>query len=135
MTDLKDDIEHKAGLKRRAAEKFLAPIVAAAASAAAGYAVKNGPDLFERRLLPWLRRVAAEAGEATNDLPARAKSVAEDAGDVAERLTERVRTVAGGAAHTGAPRKGLSTDELARRRQTRAKSRAGRRTSRSRQGG
>jgi len=137
MTDIKNELERKTGMKQRAAEKFLAPIVAAAASAAAGYAVRNGPDLLEQKVLPWLRRAAAGAGEATNDLPTRAKSVAADAGDVAERLTERVRAVAGGVTQTNGPRKRLSTDELERRRQTRAKSRAGRRTSRSRsrQGG
>src|SRR5579862_8858480 len=126
MTDIKNELERKTGMKQRAAEKFLAPIVAAAASAAAGYAVRNGPDLLEQKVLPWLRRAAAGAGEATTDLPTRAKSVA---GDVAERLTERVRAVAGGVTQTNGPRKRLSTDELERRRQTRAKSRAGRRTS------
>ena len=131
MSDVKDELEQKTGLKRRAAEKFLTPIVAAAASAAAGYAVRKGPELFEQRVLPWLRRAAEEAGEATQDLPTRAKSVASDAGDVAEKLTERVRAVAGNAVQTGAPRTRLTSTELQRRRQSRADGRAKRRASRS----
>lgn len=131
MAEVKDELERKTGLKRRAAEKFLTPIVAAAASAAAGYAVRKGPELFERRVLPWLRRAAEEAGEATQDLPTRAKSVASDAGDVAEKLTERVRAVAGSSAPTGRPRKRLTSAELERRRQSRADGRTKRRASRS----
>ena len=131
MADVKDELERRTVLKRRAAEKFLTPIVAAAASAAAGYAVRKGPELLEQRVLPWLQRAAEEAGEATQDLPARAKSVASDAGDVAEKLTERVRAVAGTPTHTGEPRKRLTSTELERRRQSRADGRAKRRASRS----
>ena len=131
MADVKDELEQRTGLKRRAAEKFLTPIVAAAASAAAGYAVRKGPELFEQRVLPLLRAAAEEAGEATQDLPARAKSVASDAGDVAEKLTERVRAVAGSAGTAERPRKRLSSTELEGRRQSRADGRAKRRASRS----
>jgi|SRR5579862_74501 len=131
MVDVKDERERKTGLKRRAAEKFLTPIVAAAASAAAGYAVRKGPELLEQQVLPWLRRAAEGAGEATQDLPSRAKSAASDAGDVAERLTERVRAVAGGDAPTARPRKHLTSAELERRRRSRADGRAARRSSRS----
>ena len=45
----------KPGVKHRMAERFIAPIAAAAASALAGYALKKGPQLFEEKILPAFR--------------------------------------------------------------------------------
>jgi hypothetical protein len=121
------------GFGRRILEKALLPVVAAAASAAATYAARKGPELFEEKLGPKLRELASEGGDAAQDLPDRAKSAAGDAGDLAERLTDRVTSTVGGSAGGSNGDDGardhpmLSTDELERRRSARQKHRAARR--------
>jgi hypothetical protein len=113
-------------LTRRLAHKALMPIVATAASAAAGYAAKKGPDVFERRLLPKLKELAGGAGNATAEIPERAKSVAGGAGDLAEGLTQRAKDVV--PHRSGGGRDGdLSPDELERHVKQRAEARAARR--------
>jgi len=69
----------KGGLVRRLAHKALMPVVAAAASAAAGYAAKRGPQLFEERVLPKLKQAAGGATSVAQDAPARVKSMAQEA--------------------------------------------------------
>ncbi len=121
------------GRGRGLAARFLAPIVAGAASAAASYAVAKGPELFEKKVLPRLREAMQGAGGAAQDLPSRVKSAAGDAGGVAERLTDRARSVAGTALHSngeasgGRRRSRIPADELERRRKARAQGRAERR--------
>jgi hypothetical protein len=109
----------------RLLEKALMPIVATAASAAAGYAAKKAPQLVEDKVVPKVREFAKGAGGAARDLPARAKSAAGDAGDVAEHLTERVKSVAGNPTRTGR-RNTVSSAELDRRMKERAKHRTAR---------
>ncbi|HZT92512.1 MAG TPA: hypothetical protein VFA05_10785 [Gaiellaceae bacterium] len=118
-------------LTKRLAQRALMPIVATAASAAAGYVAKKGPQLFEERVLPKLKEVAGGAAGAASEVPARAKQAAGGAGDLAEGLTTRVReTVGGGGSGGGNGRRaGLSRDELERHLKERAEARASRRTS------
>jgi hypothetical protein len=136
MADTKEKLTGKPSLKHRMAERFIAPLAAAAASAAAGYALKKGPQLFEDKILPWLRNATDGAGDAARELPSRAKSMASDAGDVAERLTDRARSVAAGArgdegsGPNDQARTAVSSDELERRRKAREKGRTQRRRSR-----
>jgi hypothetical protein len=111
-------------------EKALLPIVATAASAAAGYAAKKAPQLLEDTVVPKVRDLMSGAGGAARDLPSKAKSAAGEAGDVAEHLTERVKAAAGGAARNMPSRNGrqrVSSDELARRAKERAQHRSQRR--------
>ena len=81
-------------LGRRLAHRALMPIVAAAASAAAGYVAKKGPDLFEDKVKPKLKQAMAGASSVADDLPARAKSVPDDVGDLSDDLTDRVKDAA-----------------------------------------
>ncbi|NUR75973.1 MAG: hypothetical protein HOQ28_06785 [Thermoleophilia bacterium] len=120
------DTNRKGEFGRRLAQKALMPIVATAASAAAGYAAKKGPRLFEEKVLPKLKEAANGAGAAVEEIPARAKSAAENVGDLAEGLTQRAKDVApGGGAQrrTGA----LSQADLDRHVKQRAEARAARR--------
>ncbi|MFL5955042.1 MAG: hypothetical protein ACJ76I_13150 [Gaiellaceae bacterium] len=113
-------------LTRRLAHKALMPIVATAASAAAGYAAKKGPDVFEQRLLPRLKKIAGGAGDVKAEIPERAKSVAGGAGELAEGLAQRAKDVVphwSGGGHDG----DLSPDELERHITQRAEARAARR--------
>ena len=117
-------------LGSRMLEKALLPIVATAASAAAGYAAKKAPQLLEDRVVPKVRDLLSGAGDAARDLPGKAKSAAGDAGDVAEHLTERVKSVAGGASRSVPSRNGrqsIPSDEFARRAKERAQHRSQRR--------
>src|SRR5437764_14972956 len=104
--------------KSKLALRFLTPIAAAAASAAAGYAAKKAPDFFERTLLPRLRSVASDAEGVTRDLPAKAASVASSAGDVAQDLGDRAKSLvsSGGSTTRGPSRRKLSSQELEKRR-------------------
>ena len=123
----------------RLLQKLLMPIVATAASAAASYAAKKGPQLLEQKVAPKARELVNGAGDVTQDLPDKAKSAASDAGDVAGKLTERARSVVSGAASSagetvhgvtgsnGQRRSSLSSRELAKRREQREKGRAQRR--------
>src|SRR5437763_6049954 len=115
--------------KSKLATRFLTPIAAAAASAAAGYAAKKAPDFFERTLLPRLRSLAGEAEGVTRDLPAKAATVASSAGDVAQELGDRAKSLvtSGTPASSGNSRSKVSLQELEQRRGERARSRAERR--------
>ena len=115
--------------KSRLVTRFLTPIAAAAASAAAGYAAKKAPDFFERTLLPRLRSLAGEAEGVTRDLPAKAATVASSAGDVAQELGDRAKSLvtSGTPASSGNSRSKVSLQELEQRRGERARSRAERR--------
>ena len=119
--------------------KLLMPLVATAASAAAGYAVKKAPELLEEHIGPRLRGAKDDAA----DLPGRAKAAAGSAGDLATGLTDRARAVAGGAVQWGddgdAGENGgtdgvqaRSQEELTRRRAERAERRNDRRRNRPR---
>jgi|SRR5437868_1946019 len=120
--------------KSKLASRFLTPIAAAAASAAAGYVAKKAPDFFERTLLPRLRSIVRDAGDVTRELPARAASVASSAGDVAQDLGDRAKSLvtSGTPGSNGTSRRNLSSQELEKRRDERARSRADRRKVRSR---
>ena len=134
------------GLKSQLTTRFLTPIAAAAASAAAGYAAKKAPDFLEKTVLPRLRSmaedaggvtrdlpskaasVASSAGGVTRDLPTKAASVASSAGDVAQDLGDRAKSlVSSGDASNGRSRPSRSMQELQKRRDERARHRAERR--------
>jgi hypothetical protein len=131
------DTSTKGDFARRLAHKALMPVVATAASAAAGYAAKKGPDLFEEKVLPKLKEAVGGAGTAVEDIPSRAKSVAGSAGELADGLAQRAKDAApgGGTAQprTAQPRtaqpgsSGLSQAELDRHVKRRAEARAARR--------
>jgi hypothetical protein len=113
---------------RRIAKRFLAPIVATAASAAASYLAKKAPAYLEENVLPKLRSATSGAGGAAGSLPDRAKSVVGNVGNVAEDLTERAKAVVStGNGGGGSSRRGYAPDELERRRAERAEAREARR--------
>src|SRR5256885_1239078 len=127
--DLNPQSKKKGDVVGRLLQKMLMPIVAATASAAATYAAKKAPQVLEERVVPKLRNALTSAGDAAQDLPAKAKSAADGAGDVAERLTERAKSVAGAGVKTssatdGRRAKRLSSDELERRLESRERARA-----------
>ena len=126
--------QDRGGAKTRIATRFLTPIAAAAASAAAGYLVKKGPDYFERVVLPRVRELAGEAENVTRDLPGKASSVASGAGDVAQDLGERAKALVGAGAQqaSNVNHRRFSPQELEQRRDKRARSRAERRKARGR---
>ena len=126
--------------KRQLAHKALMPIIATAASAAAGYAAKKGPHLFEEKVLPKLKQTAQGAGDAAGDVPARAKNVASSVGDVAERAKDAAPLIGGGSGDNGGGgggeggssrgnrrTGGLSASDLERHLKQRAEARAARR--------
>ena len=121
--------QDRGGAKTRMATRFLTPIAAAGASAAAGFVVKRGPDYFERVLLPRLRDLAGEAENVRKDLPGRVVSVASGAGDVAQDLTDRAKTLVASDNPTSSAgnHRRFSPAELEQRRHDRARSRAARR--------
>jgi hypothetical protein len=125
--DSRTDTARKGEVGRRLLQKLLMPIVATAASAAAGYAAKRAPQVLEKKILPKLRDVV---GSAVQEVPERAKSAAGDAGDVAERLAERVTNVVGQPtrrAHNEELGRTVSAGELQRRQSEREKHRSARR--------
>src|SRR5437868_12682556 len=97
----RDRRQSQGDFKSRVVTRFLTPIAAAAASAAAGYAAKKAPDFFERTLMPRLRSLAGDAGGVTRDLPAKAASVASNAGDVAQDLGDRAKSLVPGTHASG----------------------------------
>ena len=119
--------------KRKVGEKLLAPLLAAGTSVAASYVVKKGPAFFEEKALPWLRDAAQGASGAAeklpDKLPDKARSAVSSGGELAEQLTEKARDVVGGGgnADNGRSSGTLSTEELSRRSDERAKNRAQRR--------
>jgi hypothetical protein len=116
----------KGDFGKRLAHKALMPIVATAASAAAGYLAKRGPSFFEEHVLPKLKDAASGVGEAASTVPARAKSVVDSGGELAEGLTSRARETVSGNGN-GGNGGGLSQDELERHVKERAEARAARR--------
>ena len=121
----------KGDLGRRLAHKALMPIVATAASAAAGYAAKKGPDLFEDKVLPKLKQAASGTGSVAENIPSQAKSVAGDVGDLTSELTGRLKEAAPGGSGGGGGaqrrKRGLSQADLDRHVKRRAEARAARR--------
>jgi hypothetical protein len=121
------------GVMRGLAVKLLTPLVAAAASAAAGYAAKKGPKLLEETVLPKLREARGGAGERMHDLPAQARSAAGGATDLAQDLAGRVTGQAEGSssARSEGDRSGggsdVGSEELEAKREARAERRAARR--------
>jgi hypothetical protein len=120
--------------KRRIAEKALTPIVAAGASAAATYVAKKGPGFVEDTVLPRLKEAAQGAGGVADKLPDKARSAVSGGGELAEQLTDKARAVVGSGdgeetESGGTTGDTLSTDELSRRSEERARSRAKRRKS------
>jgi hypothetical protein len=119
---------NKGEIGRRLAQKALMPIVASAASAAAGYAAKKGPDLFEEKVLPKLKQEPSGASSVAEDLPTRGRSAAGKIDDIADDLTSRVKDAApidggGDQRRNGA----LTPAELERHLKSRARARAARR--------
>jgi len=117
----------KGDFTRRLAQKALMPIVATAASAAAGYAAKKGPQLLEEKVLPLLK---------DSDVSGRAKSAANGVGDVAQDLTQRAKDTVPGmssssdtSSGTSSTRRngGLSKGDLERHVKERSDARAARR--------
>jgi hypothetical protein len=135
--DVKPQSKKGGDVGGRLLQKMLLPIVATAASAAATYAAKKGPELFDEKLKPRLRDLANGASGATSDLPEKAKAAAGGAGDVAEKLADRARSVAGGAAKTAGGtvrsatgsngKKSISSRDLEQRVHERERARAQRR--------
>jgi hypothetical protein len=137
----------KNDLTRRLAHKALMPLVATAASAAAGYVAKKGPHLFEEKVLPKLKQTANGAGDTAGDLPSRAKDVVSSVGDMAGRAKDAVPLVGsaggsgngddaasngggnGGHGGNATRRKGLSASDLEKHLKQRADARAARRKS------
>jgi len=124
----------KGDFGKRLAHKALMPIVATAASAAAGYVAKKGPSFFEEKILPKLKELGGGAkglgggiGSAASDVPARAKQAAGSAGDLAEGLTSRAKETVGGGGGNGHRNGGLSQSELEQHVKQRAEARAKRR--------
>jgi hypothetical protein len=118
----------KGDFGKRLAHKALMPIVATAASAAAGYVAKKGPSFFEEKVLPKLKEVTSGAGNVASDIPSRAKQAVGGAGDLAEGLTSRAKDTVG-VSGNGHRNGGLSQDELERNHKERAEARAARRKS------
>jgi hypothetical protein len=81
----------KQGLTRRLAHKALKPIVASAASAAAGYVATKGPELFERTVAPKLKSSGGGGGaqRAQNGRTQRSTSRAEVQRHIEERKQAR----------------------------------------------
>jgi hypothetical protein len=130
------------GFKSTMIARFLTPIAAAGASAAAGYAAKKAPDFFEKTVLPRLKTMAGDAGGVggvARELPSKAASVASSAGDVAQDLTEKAKSLVASAVPSGngngtngsggRSREGLTLEQLEQRRDERARARAARRKS------
>jgi hypothetical protein len=118
----------KGDFGKRLAHKALMPIVATAASAAAGYVAKKGPAFFEQSVLPKLKELGNGAGGAASGIPGKAKDAAGGAGDMAQGLASRVKDVTPGVeSSNGHSRKGLSPDDLERHVRERAEARAARR--------
>jgi hypothetical protein len=118
------------GVMRGLAVKLLTPLVAAAASAAAGYAAKKGPKLLEETVLPKLRDARGGAGERMHDLPAQARSAAGGATDLAHDLAGRVTGQVDGSSSEGGRSgddSGVGSEELEAKREARAERRAARR--------
>jgi hypothetical protein len=144
---------NKGDLKRRLAQKALMPIVATAASAAAGYVAKKGPHIFEEKVLPKLKQTGSGAGDVAGDLPSRAKDAASSVGGLASRAKDAVPLVGsssgegggggtgggggggdgggdsggGGNGGGGKRRNGLSASQLDKHTKQRAEARAARR--------
>ncbi len=122
-----------ASAKRRVTEKLLTPLVAAGASAAAGYVAKKGPGFVENTVLPRLKEAAQGAGDVAEKLPEKARAAASSGGELAEQLTDKARDVGGagdGGTSSGESRETsgtLSAEELSRRGDERARHRAQRR--------
>jgi hypothetical protein len=115
----------KGDFTRRLAQKALMPIVATAASAAAGYAAKKGPQLFEEKVLPLLKEA---------DVSSRAKSAVGSVGDVAQDLTQKAKDTVPGTSSTESSTPstvrrngGLSQNDLERHVKARSEARAARR--------
>jgi hypothetical protein len=124
----------KGDFGKRLASKALMPLVATAASAAAGYVAKKGPSFFEETVLPKLKAAASSAGNAVQEAPSRAKDAAGGAGDLAENLTSRAKETVGSGRSSGGNGNGkrgggLSQDELQQHLKERAQARAERRKS------
>ncbi|HEY6962016.1 MAG TPA: hypothetical protein VI408_09035 [Gaiellaceae bacterium] len=128
-----ENVSGKGDFGKRLAHKALMPIVATAASAAAGYVAKKGPAFFEENVLPKLKELGSGAGGVASNVPQKAKDVAGGAGDLAEGLTSRVKEASpvgnGNGSGNGSSRGGLSQDELERHVRERAEARAARRKS------
>src|SRR3954452_15983027 len=122
----------KGDFGKRLAHKALMPIVATAASAAAGYVAKKGPSFFERTVMPKLKELGTSAGGMSAAVPAKAKDAAGGVGDLAEGLTSRAKEVVTGGTDggtDGSAGNGLSQDELERNVRQRAEARGARRKS------
>ena len=125
--------DEKGGFGRRIAHQALMPVVAAAASAAAGLVAKKGPDFLEKVVLPKLKETTSGAGGAAESLPSRAKSAVGSVGDLAGDLTDRAKGVVGkangsnGGGRTPSLARRISPDELQDNIDERAKARAARR--------
>jgi hypothetical protein len=122
----------RGSVKSTLAKKVLMPIAATAASAAASYLAKKGPQFLEQKFLPRLRESATGVGNAAHDLPDRAKSAAGGINQASHDLTERAKSAAtSGADEAGggrtATRQSVSSAERQRQRSERAQHRAARR--------
>jgi len=133
--------KQRGDLKSALTTRFLTPLAAAAASAAAGWIVKKGPDFVEQTLLPRLRSASgngggvasdlpSKAGSLTRDLPSKAGSVASTATDMVQELGEKAKSLV--TSETPSPSNGnrrrRSLDELEKRRDERARARAERKS-------
>ena len=114
----------KGDLGKRLAHKALMPIVATAASAAAGFVAKKGPSFFEQTVLPKLKQLGGGAGDAVSSVPAKAKQVVGGGSSDDESETGNAN---GNARSNGNGGAGLSQDDLEKHVKERAEARAARR--------
>jgi hypothetical protein len=130
-----NDSTKRGSVKSTLAKKVLMPIAATAASAAASYLAKKGPQFLEQKVLPWLRDSATGVGNAAHDLPDRAKSAADGINQASHDLTERAKSAVTSGSDGGdeagggrtATRQSVSSAERQRQRSERAQHRAARR--------
>jgi hypothetical protein len=107
--------------------KLLTPLLASAASAAATYAARRAPDLFEEMVAPRLRELGRASAREAGKLPSRAESLVGGGGDLADGLTERVQSIAEGVTGRSRPEPSSSAEQRERERAARAARREARR--------
>jgi hypothetical protein len=121
-------MDESKSVKRSVGEKLLMPIVAAGASAAAGYVAKKGPGFVEEQVWPRAREAVQGAGGVAEKLPDQARSAMSTGGELAEDLTQKARGLTGvGDDEDGGTSAELSPEELTERTEERARRRAKRR--------
>jgi hypothetical protein len=89
--DMKPNLSKGKSVGSRLLEKMLMPIVATAASAAATYAAKKGPQLLDEKIVPRMRELMNGGGSSSEGPAAEAESTADDGGRRRRRELDRPR--------------------------------------------